>query len=67
MLLGLHHRVPPTPAQGSASPVTIHLPQEEMGPMKSKVLKREREGKVWNMVTLGVQGGHSGRFGQGPQ
>ena len=36
-----------------------------MDPTKSKFLKRVREGKVWNTVTVGVQGGRSGRFGAG--
>ena len=40
-----------------------HLHWEEMDPTRSTFLKGEREGKVWNTVTVGVQGGRSGRFG----
>lgn len=42
-----------------------HLHREEMDPTRSTFLKREREGKVWNTVTVWVQGGRSGRFGAG--
>ena len=58
-------RVSPTAAQGSASPVATIYIRGETYSTKSKFLKRERVGKVWNTVTVGVQGGRSGRFGTG--
>lgn len=58
----LHHSVSPTAAQGSALPIaTIYIRRND--PTRSMFLKREREGKVWNTVTVGVQGSRSERFG----
>ena len=39
--------------------------EEKLTLQRVSFLKRERVGKVWNTVTVGVQGGRSGRFGTG--